>query len=238
MSEASLERAYRRMLAWYPRGFQAEQGDEMLGVLMASAREGQRRPTRSGPPDPGHLSYPSTPGGIRAPSVAQTHPDTGGPGGHADHDRRRAGQRRPAGGQRGGGHHRGDVRADSGGHAGRPGGLPAHRAGRRGRGPRAVRAGRRGQPTGNDERGRAEIRGADRGHALPGPRAGPRAVRPGPAGLGGVRRPAAGPGHVHRARGGPAGADRHSLGPRPDAGVPDRSGRPHVRHRLGAAGRS
>jgi hypothetical protein len=44
MSEASLERAYRRMLAWYPRGFQAEQGDEMLGVLMASAREGQRRP--------------------------------------------------------------------------------------------------------------------------------------------------------------------------------------------------
>jgi hypothetical protein len=44
MSEASLERGYRRLLAWYPRGFRAEQGDEMLAVLMAGAGEDQRRP--------------------------------------------------------------------------------------------------------------------------------------------------------------------------------------------------
>ncbi|HEY1919018.1 MAG TPA: hypothetical protein VGH27_25885 [Streptosporangiaceae bacterium] len=44
MSEAGLERAYRRLLACYPRDFRGEQEDEMLGVLMASARDGQRRP--------------------------------------------------------------------------------------------------------------------------------------------------------------------------------------------------
>lgn len=45
MSEASaLERGYRRLLAWYPRSFRREQEDEILAVLMAGARPGQRRP--------------------------------------------------------------------------------------------------------------------------------------------------------------------------------------------------
>ncbi|MGH3155673.1 MAG: hypothetical protein ACRDNF_03715 [Streptosporangiaceae bacterium] len=42
---AGLERRYRRLLAWYPPRFRAERGDEMLAVLLASAREGQRRPS-------------------------------------------------------------------------------------------------------------------------------------------------------------------------------------------------
>jgi hypothetical protein len=45
MSELSaLERGYRRLLAWYPQSFRHEQEDEMLTVLMAGARPGQRRP--------------------------------------------------------------------------------------------------------------------------------------------------------------------------------------------------
>jgi hypothetical protein len=45
MSEVSgLERGYRRLLAWYPDSFRGEQEDEMLAVLMAGARPGQRRP--------------------------------------------------------------------------------------------------------------------------------------------------------------------------------------------------
>ena len=39
-----LERAYRRLLAWYPRAFRRENGQEILAVLMASAAHGQRRP--------------------------------------------------------------------------------------------------------------------------------------------------------------------------------------------------
>ena len=39
-----LERAYRRLLAWYPRKFRRENGQEILAVLMAGARDGQRRP--------------------------------------------------------------------------------------------------------------------------------------------------------------------------------------------------
>lgn len=39
-----LEQRYRQLLAWYPPAFRHEQGDEMLGVLMAGARPGQRRP--------------------------------------------------------------------------------------------------------------------------------------------------------------------------------------------------
>lgn len=42
--EPGLERGYRRLLAWYPPGFLAEQGDEMLAVLMAGAGKEQRRP--------------------------------------------------------------------------------------------------------------------------------------------------------------------------------------------------
>jgi hypothetical protein len=41
---ASLERRYRRLLAWYPRAFRQENGEEILAVLMACAPEGQREP--------------------------------------------------------------------------------------------------------------------------------------------------------------------------------------------------
>jgi hypothetical protein len=41
--QANLERAYRRLLAWYPREFRRENGPEILAVLMASAAPGQRR---------------------------------------------------------------------------------------------------------------------------------------------------------------------------------------------------
>ena len=39
-----LERAYGRLLRWYPAGHQARHAEEMLGVLMASAGPGRRRP--------------------------------------------------------------------------------------------------------------------------------------------------------------------------------------------------
>ena len=39
-----LERAYRRLLAWYPRKFRHENGQEILAVLIAGAPPGQRRP--------------------------------------------------------------------------------------------------------------------------------------------------------------------------------------------------
>lgn len=42
--QTALERGYRRLLSWYPRAFRHEQGDEMLAVLLAGARGGQRRP--------------------------------------------------------------------------------------------------------------------------------------------------------------------------------------------------
>jgi hypothetical protein len=42
--QADLERGYRRLLAWYPREFRRENGQEILAVLMAGARDGQRRP--------------------------------------------------------------------------------------------------------------------------------------------------------------------------------------------------
>ena len=42
--QANLERAYRRLLAWYPRAFRRENGQEILAVLMACAPAGQRRP--------------------------------------------------------------------------------------------------------------------------------------------------------------------------------------------------
>jgi hypothetical protein len=46
-----LERAYRRRLAWYPRAFRDEHGPEILAVLMAGARDGQRRPGLAGSAD-------------------------------------------------------------------------------------------------------------------------------------------------------------------------------------------
>jgi hypothetical protein len=39
-----LERAYRRLLAWYPREFRRENGPEILAVLMADAPDGKCRP--------------------------------------------------------------------------------------------------------------------------------------------------------------------------------------------------
>jgi len=39
-----LERAYRRLLGWYPREFRRENEQEILAVLMADAAPGQRRP--------------------------------------------------------------------------------------------------------------------------------------------------------------------------------------------------
>jgi hypothetical protein len=39
-----LERAYRRLLGWYPREFRRENEQEILAVLMADAPDSQRRP--------------------------------------------------------------------------------------------------------------------------------------------------------------------------------------------------
>jgi len=41
---SGLEQGYRRLLTGYPRAFRRDQADEILGVLMAGAGEGQRRP--------------------------------------------------------------------------------------------------------------------------------------------------------------------------------------------------
>jgi hypothetical protein len=41
---AELERGYRRWLRWYPKSFRREHEAEILEVLMAGAREGQRQP--------------------------------------------------------------------------------------------------------------------------------------------------------------------------------------------------
>ena len=43
---ASLERGYRRLLAWYPTWFRQENGEEVLAVLMACAQDDQTRPSR------------------------------------------------------------------------------------------------------------------------------------------------------------------------------------------------
>jgi hypothetical protein len=48
MTDADLERAYRRWLRWYPRSFRREHEAEMLGVLLA-AGAGQRRPASTRP---------------------------------------------------------------------------------------------------------------------------------------------------------------------------------------------
>jgi hypothetical protein len=48
MSDAAvLERRYRWLLGWYPPSFRNENEDEILGVLMASARDGKRWPSAS-----------------------------------------------------------------------------------------------------------------------------------------------------------------------------------------------
>jgi hypothetical protein len=43
---ASVERGYRRLLAWYPTWFRQENEEEILAVLMACAQEDQTRPSR------------------------------------------------------------------------------------------------------------------------------------------------------------------------------------------------
>jgi hypothetical protein len=41
--QVTLERSYRRILAWYPRSFRADSEDEILAVLLATAEDGQTR---------------------------------------------------------------------------------------------------------------------------------------------------------------------------------------------------
>jgi hypothetical protein len=41
--QARLERGYRRLLAWYPAAFRQESEEEILVVLLDTARDGQRR---------------------------------------------------------------------------------------------------------------------------------------------------------------------------------------------------
>ena len=49
MSEMSrLERRYRRLLAWYPARHRRTYGEEMIGVLLASAPDGQQHPRLAG----------------------------------------------------------------------------------------------------------------------------------------------------------------------------------------------
>jgi hypothetical protein len=40
-----LEQGYRRLLRWYPPSYRGRHGEEILGVLMAAAQPGQRRPS-------------------------------------------------------------------------------------------------------------------------------------------------------------------------------------------------
>jgi hypothetical protein len=41
---SELERGYRRLVAFFPRSFRAENSEEIITVLLATASEGQRRP--------------------------------------------------------------------------------------------------------------------------------------------------------------------------------------------------
>lgn len=44
-NRGKLERGYRRLIRFYPRSFRAESTDEIVTVLLATAPEGQRRPS-------------------------------------------------------------------------------------------------------------------------------------------------------------------------------------------------
>jgi hypothetical protein len=44
ITAGGLEAGYRRLLRWYPPSYRSRHEDEILGVLMAAARPGQRRP--------------------------------------------------------------------------------------------------------------------------------------------------------------------------------------------------
>ena len=43
----ALERCYRRLLSWYPAGHRRAYGEEMIGVLLASAPPGRNRPDKA-----------------------------------------------------------------------------------------------------------------------------------------------------------------------------------------------
>jgi len=47
----ALERRYRRLLAWYPAAHRTNYGEEMVGVLLAAAPDGARRPGLAGAAD-------------------------------------------------------------------------------------------------------------------------------------------------------------------------------------------
>jgi len=49
--EDALERRYRRLLAWFPAAHRQTFGEEMVGVLLAAAPEGSRRPGLAGAVD-------------------------------------------------------------------------------------------------------------------------------------------------------------------------------------------
>jgi len=49
--EGALERRYRRLLSWYPAGHRRTYGEEMVGVLLAAAPDGSRRPGLAGAVD-------------------------------------------------------------------------------------------------------------------------------------------------------------------------------------------
>ena len=44
-SMSELERGYRRLVAFYPKSFRRDNGEEIITVLMATASQGQRRPS-------------------------------------------------------------------------------------------------------------------------------------------------------------------------------------------------
>ena len=48
-AQANLERGYRRLLAWYPRAFRRENGQEILAVLLACARTAAAGPAGPSP---------------------------------------------------------------------------------------------------------------------------------------------------------------------------------------------
>jgi hypothetical protein len=47
-AERALERRYRRLLEWYPAEYRRAYGEEMIGVLMAAASDGSKRPGLAG----------------------------------------------------------------------------------------------------------------------------------------------------------------------------------------------
>jgi hypothetical protein len=58
-AERALERRYRRLLAWYPAEYRRAYGEEMIGVLMAAASDGSKRPGLAG-------AFDLIQGGLRA----------------------------------------------------------------------------------------------------------------------------------------------------------------------------